>query len=142
MSVIARRRCPCVIFIAFTVTISTCHLCHLQGDIVSCTQSNIYLWTINGELLVKTAISKAAYSSITCCTMSEVGEEGGAVWSEVVRAVWSEVGAVWSEVGRCGVRWGTVWSGMGIVWSAMGQCRVRWGQCVVRWCGEAVCRVG
>ena len=93
MSVIARRRCPCVIFIAFTVTISTCHLCHLQGDIVSCTQSNIYLWTINGELLVKTAISKAAYSSITCCTMSEVGEEGGAVWSEVVRAVWSGMGA-------------------------------------------------
>lgn len=92
MSVIALRHCPSVIFI---VTIPTCHLYHLQGDIVSCTQSNIYLWTINGELLVKTAISKAAYSSITCCTMSEVGEEGGCVWNEVV---WSGVGAVWSEV--------------------------------------------
>ena len=66
---------------------------------MSCTQNNIYLWTINGELLVKTAISKAAYSSITCCTMSEVSGVGGSV-------EWSGMGV---RVERGGTEGGVKW---------------------------------
>jgi WD40 repeat protein len=42
------------------------------GDIVTCTRTSVHLWTINGQLIVSTTIVQMAYSSITCCAMTEL----------------------------------------------------------------------
>ena len=45
---------------------------HVQGNIVSCTKSQICLWTVNGLLLASTTILITGNFSLLCCAVSEV----------------------------------------------------------------------
>jgi len=44
------------------------------GDIVTCAGTHIYVWTVNGELLVQENTSPAITGQIHCCVVSEFSE--------------------------------------------------------------------
>jgi len=46
----------------------------LTGDIVSCAGTHIYVWSVNGQLLVQENTSQAISGQILCCTLSEFNE--------------------------------------------------------------------
>ena len=43
-----------------------------QGNIVSCTKSQLCLWTVNGTLLATTTILITGSFKLLCCAVSEV----------------------------------------------------------------------
>ena len=61
----------CVVMCAiFLITIR--FLLRLQGDIVTCAGTYLYLWSINGQLVVEENTSLRPSNAIHCCLMSEV----------------------------------------------------------------------
>ena len=44
----------------------------LQGDIISCAGSYLYLWTVNGQLLASINTTCSPESHIVCCCFAEV----------------------------------------------------------------------
>ena len=57
-------------FVYYTFKIPLCS--HTQGNIVSCTKSQICLWTVNGTLLASTSILIPGSFNLLCCAVSEV----------------------------------------------------------------------
>lgn len=45
---------------------------YTQGDIITCAGTHLYVWTINGELLVQENTSPAITGQIHCCIVSTV----------------------------------------------------------------------
>lgn len=43
-----------------------------QGDIASCAGTYLYVWSVNGQLIVKENTSLQNNNHIQCCAMSEV----------------------------------------------------------------------
>ena len=65
-----------VCYVAYTIFSCIIHLkstcSHTQGNIVSCTKSQICLWTVNGTLLASTSILIPGSFNLLCCAVSEV----------------------------------------------------------------------
>ena len=56
---------------------------HLQGNIVTGTDSTLHLWTLNGTLLPEVNVLPTGKSKFLCCAVSEVGvawEQAAVVW--------------------------------------------------------------
>lgn len=43
-----------------------------QGDIASCAGTHLYVWSVNGQLIVTESTSPQNNNHIQCCAMSEV----------------------------------------------------------------------
>ena len=47
-------------------------LFYFQGDIATCAGTYLYVWSVNGQLIVKENTSLQNTNHIQCCAMSEV----------------------------------------------------------------------